>query len=243
LEWQDFARGALDLFFPANCSICGLPLESLNRSFICWNCWQKVEWVPFPVCIRCGKPLGVDCQGENFSPICSSCQKFPPGFKRLFTPTFYRGVMAEAIRLFKYKSMRGISRGFNFILDSYFKKVDFISLGIELVVPVPLHPKRKRERGFNQAEDIARIVARHLKVKVGNYLARVRYTLPQTNLDKQDRRKNLTDAFVLRKKIEGKTVLLVDDVYTTGATLNEASSTIKQAKAEVFAFALARTPD
>ncbi|HDN84669.1 MAG TPA: ComF family protein, partial [Candidatus Aerophobetes bacterium] len=99
---------------------------------------------------------------------------------------------------------------------------------------------------FNQAQDIAFVIGKHLNVEIWkNYLVRVKYTRVQTRLKKEERQRNIKDAFLVREKGKGKgkTILLVDDVYTTGATLNEASKKIRQDGAEVFAFTLARTPE
>jgi len=117
--------------------------------------------------------------------------------------------MREAIKLFKYNGMRGILRGFSLIINRYLKDLDLVSLRVEAVVPIPLHPKRLKERGFNQAEDLAVVIARHLEVEVGrDYLVRTKHTLPQTRLKKKDREKNIKGAFVVRKKIKRKRILL-----------------------------------
>jgi len=237
----------MGLFLPAECLLCKRPLEPLNKSFICGICWKNVEWLPALCCVKCAKPLPFTSNDNfDFPQICLACQIDPPHFQRLFSPMIYRDVVAEAIKLFKYNRKRGIIRGFIRIIESYLTRFDLKSLGLEVVVPIPLHFKRLRERGFNQAEDLANVVGNCLNLSVwNNYLTRVRYTRPQTNLKKQERRKNLKNAFSLRKKGKnkgkGKRILLIDDVYTTGATLNEASYEMKKYGAEVFSFTLART--
>lgn len=156
--------------------------------------------------------------------------------------------MAEAIKLFKYNGKRGIIRGFARIIKTSIDRFSLESLGLRAVIPVPLHPKRLRERGYNQAEDIARVVGRYLNLPVwNNYLIRVRHTRPQTRLGERERRENIKNAFSVREKAKnwgkGKRVLLVDDVYTTGLTLNEASGEMRRYGAEVFSFTLARSPE
>ncbi|MBE0478632.1 ComF family protein [Candidatus Aerophobetes bacterium] len=245
---RNLVSGVAGLFLPADCLLCKKPLEPLNRSFICFRCWQNIEWLPALCCARCRKPLFFT-PGKNFtSPqVCPACRINPPHFQRLFSSTIYRGVMAEAIKLFKYTGKRGIMRGFIYVVKTCIEHFNLSFLGLEAIVPVPLHPRKQRERGYNQAEDIARMVGRYLNLPVWNsYLVRVRYTKPQTSLSKNERRENMKGAFSVPKRArnwaKGSKILLVDDVYTTGFTLNEASKEIKRYGAEVFSFTLARSP-
>ena len=238
--------GLMSLFFPADCLLCGKNLEPLNRSFICLDCWKKVKWLPSVCCVRCGRPLSfVSDKNLNYPSVCLDCRENPPHFKRLFSPTVYQGVIAEAIKLFKYNGKRGIIRGFIQIIDASIHRFNLTSLGLEAIVPVPLHSTKLRERGFNQAKELAKVISRYLNVPVwSDYLIRVRYTRPQTKLRRKDREENMKRAFSIRKgaknRGKGKRILLVDDVYTTGVTLNEASYEMKKDGAEVFSFTLAR---
>lgn len=245
MRFLGIGKGVLELFFPADCLICGSPLEPLNRSFICSTCWQSIEWLPSSCCVKCGRPLPFETIDELISPcLCLKCQTNPPFFERLFTPTIYKGTMAKIIKIFKYKHKRGIIRGLSWIIKNSLDRFNLASLDLDAVVPVPLHPVRLRERGFNQAQDIALVIGRYLDIDVWKkYIVRVRYTRPQARLKREEREKNIKDAFLVKRKGQGrgKTVLLVDDVYTTGITLNEASQKIKEDGASVFAFTLART--
>lgn len=243
---RDLVKGGMGLFFPANCLLCGETLESLNRSFICVSCWQSIEWLPPVCCARCGKPISFN-ENLNLPHICPDCQIEPPYFQKLFSSTLYKGVMAEAIKLFKYSGKRGVIRGFARIIKTCVQRFDLECLGLEAVVPIPLHPKKLRERGYNQAEDVAKVVGRYLSLPLWNdYLVRVRYTKPQTKLKEQERKENIKGAFSVpgkkKQKGEDKKILLVDDVYTTGVTLNEASREMRGCGAEVFSFTLARSP-
>jgi len=243
VEVKSLAKGLISLLFPADCKICHHPLEPLSRSFICEDCWSKVKWLEAPHCSRCSKPFpssstlqGVSCL------LCSECRKEKSYFEKIFVPTLYEGVMKEAIHLLKYKKKTGISASLERIMKRYFDHIDLPHL--DLVVPVPLHRKRFRERGFNQAELIADIVARYFRLKlVKNNLQRVRATKTQTTLARKERIKNIKGAFQVKNKgeFQKKSLLLVDDVYTTGTTLKEAARVLKRAEAgEVYLFALAR---
>jgi len=132
------------------------------------------------------------------------------------------------------------------IIRSYFNCLNSSFPCLDLVVPIPLHRKKLRERGFNQAELIAKVVAKHLQVRLtkGN-LKRTKATITQTSLDRKERRRNLREAFTVKNRdgFQAKNVLLVDDVYTTGTTIKEAAKVLKEAGVkEVYVFALARAP-
>jgi len=243
---KSLIKGGISFFLPADCLICGKSLEPLNRSFICGYCWGKVKWLTPPYCSICGRPLPseYDCS-DNSSFLCGECQVHPPYFKKAFIPTLYQGVMKEAIKLFKYKGKIGISRGLTKITRIYFDHSRFSLPELDLVIPIPLHRRKLKERGFNQAEIIAKFIAEYLNLNlVGDGLIRVRFTNSQTQLKREERLTNIKGAFKIKReeRFKRKRVLLVDDVYTTGVTLNEAAKEIKKTKAEVYVFALARTP-
>ncbi len=153
--------------------------------------------------------------------------------------------MKETIKLFKYKGKIGISRGLTEIMRIYLDHCHFSLPELDLVIPIPLHRRKLKERGFNQAEIIAKFIALYLNLPlVKDNLMRVRFTASQTHLKREERLINVKGAFKVKRRgmLKGKRVLLVDDVYTTGITLNEAAKEIKRAKAEVYVFTLARTP-
>ena len=231
------------LFFPADCKICGNPLEPLNRSFICGDCWNKVKWLKEPYCFKCSKPFPSlrTFQGVS-SPLCQECQKNPPCFNRLFAPTLYEGVMRKAIHLLKYNAKKGVLRGIEKVIKIYFNSLTFLSS--DLIIPIPLHKKRLKQRGFNQSELLALIIAKYLHIKlVNNNLERIKPTPSQIALNRKERIKNMKGAFRLKneEELRGKNILLVDDVYTTGTTVKEASKTIIKARPkEIYVFVLAR---
>ncbi|NQS88468.1 ComF family protein [Patescibacteria group bacterium] len=153
--------------------------------------------------------------------------------------------MEEAIKLFKYQGKIGISRGLTKIMRIYLDYHRFSLPELDFVIPVPLHRRKLKERGFNQAEIIAKFIASYLNLPlVRDGLIRVRFTNSQTQLKRKERLINVKGAFKVKRgeRFKGKRVLLVDDVYTTGVTLNEVAREIKKTKAEVYVSALARTP-
>ncbi|MFP4082568.1 MAG: ComF family protein [Candidatus Aminicenantes bacterium] len=153
-------------------------------------------------------------------------------------------MLKDIILLYKYRKFRVLGKALaEFICRSLGKKEELWK-GVEVVVSVPLHPKRRRERGFNQAEVIADQLAKKKGIECTHRaLIKIRNTLPQTSLLAEERRKNVKGAMGIREKekIAGKTVLLVDDVYTTGATMGECSVALKRGGAkEVRALTLAQ---
>jgi len=245
VNFKDLLKGSVSLLFPADCKICGALLEPLNHSLICERCWSKVEWVNPPYCLSCSKPFlpSETFQSFPFS-FCLECQKEPPYFKRVFVPTLYDGVMKKAIHLFKYDRKINIIQGMKRIIKVYLDRNRSTFPHLDLVVPVPLHRKKLKERGFNQAELLAKVIARHLNLKlVKNSLGRIKPTRVQAKLSKRERIENMRKAFLVKnaEEFRGRSVLLVDDVYTTGTTVNEIAKILKRTKAkEVYVFTLAR---
>jgi ComF family protein len=152
----------------------------------------------------------------------------------------YQGVMAEAIQRFKYHGEIQLADSLGWL----WKKISLEDLSFEVIIPVPLYPSRLRERGFNQSLVLGRILGRFLhKPVVIKGLRRTRNTVPQVELDHAQREKNVRGAFEVgdSQEIKGKSVLLVDDVFTTGATVNECTKVLKKAGAgQVYVLTLAR---
>ena len=245
MNLRDVLNGLIGLFFPADCKICGRPLDPLNRSLICESCWSKVKWLNPPYCSSCSKPFLPSKAFQKFpSFLCLECQKERPHFKKVFVPTLYEGVMKEAIHLLKYNKKINVIQGIKRIIKVYLDHNPSLFLHLDLVVPVPLHRRKFKERGFNQAELLAKIIAKHFNLKLvkGN-LKRIKSTQTQAKLSKKERAENIKKAFLVKDpdKFQGKSILLVDDVYTTGTTVKEIAKVLKRAKAkDVYVFTLAR---
>lgn len=245
MQVKTLGEGLISLLLTADCGVCQHPLEPSNITFVCIDCWSKIKWLKAPYCSKCGRPLSSTLESiPTF--LCPECRRQNIYFNRAFIPTLYEGVMKKAIHLLKYNKKTGIMRSLQKIIRSYFNCLNSSFPSLDLVVPIPLHRKKLRERGFNQAELIAKVVAKHLQVRLtkGN-LKRTKATTTQTSLDRKERRRNLREAFTVRNRDEfqAKNVLLVDDVYTTGTTIKEAAKVLKEAGVkEVYVFALARAP-
>ena len=175
--------------------------------------------------------------------MCGRCQSHPPAFDGTVSAWPYRFPVDEVIQAFKYGERLGLAE---FLVDALSARIACASEGnrVDLVLPMPLHPVRLSQRGFNQAAEIARPLARRLKLPLAlQALHRVRDTPTQAGLSLKARRLNIRRAFLCSQDLSGLTVAVVDDVMTTGATLSEAAAELKRAGAtRVFNWVVARTP-
>lgn len=231
-------RALLGLAFPAQCAACGQAVAEGDT--FCPECRARVELINGPVCRCCGRPLAEEA-GEG---LCRQCAARPPAYDQARSLALHRGPLARVVREFKYRRryVRGAA------LAGFWARrapVDWLA-GVELLVPVPLHPRRLLWRGFNQALVLARPLARCLGLRVEpGLLRRRRHTRPQVGLDAAQRRANVEGAFSLGRsaaaRVAGRRVLLVDDVFTTGATVEECARVLREAgAARVMVHTLAR---
>jgi ComF family protein len=235
-------RRILEYCFPSSCSHCGCPLGDSPLPFFCSSCWSDLSPLAPPVCPRCGRPLDSP-EALSASPehVCWHCRKDPPDVDQALAAGIFEGPLREAIHVYKYRPLMALGRPLAAWMTDHVRKVE----RLDLVMPVPLHVSRLRKRGFNQSLLLARGASMTYEVPL-NYdnLVRVRPTQPQVELSGRERMANVAGAFGLRRKQEakGKRILLVDDVFTTGATMNECSRVLREAGAEaVIALTLART--
>ncbi len=243
---QRLPRAFLHAIFPPKCLICGAyydsgqapagsyasyPLFDLTALYFCESCRKDLTPIASPFCSRCGLPF-VSREGDNH--VCSECLLEKRYFRRARAFGVYDGSLMEAIHLLKYRKKTSLSRPLGILArETFFQLWDMD--GIDLLVSVPLHVKRLRERGFNQAHLLIRRWAKQDGIPFdGLTLFRSRWTEPQTTLSRTERQKNIKGAFSLRhpEKIKGRKILLVDDVYTTGATVNECAGVLMKAGAE-----------
>ena len=222
-------RSLLDLVYPRSCVICDgeVGCEGLH---ICWECLAAIPLVCPPFCSLCGDPVeGLVEQSYR----CSWCRRTRPAFDRARSAVRHRGGVRRALHAFKYQRAVWLRADFLRLLDAcvatHFRHVAF-----DAVTFVPLYPSRERHRNYNQAGALALGLAHRLGVPFGpGLLRRIRATVSQTNLSGVERRRNVRGAFRAARPgwIEGRTFLLVDDVMTTGATVNECSRVLKRAGA------------
>ena len=215
--------------FPDLCPLCREPLPHAGSRF-CATCEANLVPISHPFCPRCGEPFAAKIGLDH---PCGRCRKRQPPFARARGFGLYQGPLAEAIRRLKYRAEFSLTRCLSGILEEAFGR-EFGKETYDLVIPVPLHHRRLRTRGFNQAILLGRGLAQAhgLRLDCRN-LQRVRDTAPQFGLSVRQREENVKGAFALRRPelVAGRRVLLLDDVYTTGATAKECARMLKRAKA------------
>jgi ComF family protein len=235
-RWRDRLLHAL---LPAPCLGCGRPLPSTGTALgLCTFCRARLR-SPDAACAVCALPLsGVLPEGW----CCAACREHPPAFGRLLALWSYEEPLDAVIQALKFRRLDYLGRHLGEAIAARWSEE---IAEADLVVPVPLHWRRRLSRGYNQAERIARAVARRAGLPLVSALARRRVTPPQTSLGREERKANLRSAFRIRRAacIQERRIVLVDDVATTGATLEAAAAVLKKnGAAAVLAVVAGRTP-
>jgi ComF family protein len=211
----------IDLLIPPRCLLCAVPVP--RGGGLCADCWGRLSFLGPPLCQRCGLPFEVE--GVEAS-LCGACLVAPPRFRRARSVLRYDRVAKDLILGFKYADRTG--RSPHFALWMARAGQDLLDQ-TDLIVPVPLHPWRLFRRGYNQAALLANGLARQAgRTCCPDALARVRNTVRQGHLGRQDRRANLHGVIRMARPdvVDGRRVLLVDDVFTTGATVGECAQVL-----------------
>ena len=233
-----------DWLYPPRCRACRGRILGRDAEYFCEHCREHIQLVGHPLCNVCGRPFP-DASGDDHE--CGVCLERPPQFIAARAWACYPREddhpLREVVQKFKYARKVSLGRPLGRLMargcQEFLREID-----PDVIVPVPLYPKRLRWRGFNQSVLLAREVSRAYGIPMDPFLLqRRRETAAQTRLAEEERRRNVRGAFKLDpdRPIRGKRVLIVDDVYTSGATVNECSRTLKQGGAkEIYVLTLAR---
>jgi len=256
MKLKHYIRVFEQLLYPLKCLKCGAYIDPdtvephTMETCFCDHC-MALGFYPIdtPFCIKCGAQF-YNTFNENH--VCEVCLKTPLKLDRVRAAVEYKGIVKDAIPLFKYHSKLSVAKVFERLLFQAFLR-HYSTSRVDLIMPVPLHKIKLRERGFNQAYLMTRNFVKYYqkiykqspKWKIDAFsLARIKRTDPQTGFDIEQRKNNLNKAFqvVNKKEIKNKNILLIDDVFTTGATCNEAAlELLKNGARKVEALVLART--
>lgn len=205
--------------------MCEELLDHPTQGPVCRPCWQSILPLTPPLCDRCGDPLPSWRATSAAQRLCPRCRRIRGAIDRARAIGEYTGALRAIIQALKYDGRRTLARPLAALMQS--RAADLLD-GAAWVVPVPLHPSRRRRRGFNQAADLAT----HLALPSVHALARVRATASQTGLPAAQRHRNVKRAFTITRRgtqLTGAIVVLIDDVSTTGATLEACAAVLKEA--------------
>jgi ComF family protein len=238
---RDMWNALLDLVYPALCPACDARLERDATPPWCAGCAASLEPLSAPHCVVCGEPF--DSAGPSH--ICRRCVASPPAFDEARAPLRYGGALADALLRYKHGGREALGGALARCFAAASLAIHF-DRDADVVVPVPLHPTRLAQRGFDQAARLARAIARAKRLPLLlRGLRRIRATPPQTSLSGRARRQNVTGAFAAAPRsssaLRDRRVLLVDDVLTTGATASACAHALRAAgAARVYVLTLAR---
>ena len=237
-----YVRSFVRFLYPPYCAICQKVL-SLDETHICYSCEKKITPIQAPCCRRCSHPL--PAYGPS-TVLCQSCRSNRPYFDRGFSLISYDDQSKEIFHQAKFQKKPWLFDAFRVNVKKFSQDESIASY--DMIIPVPLDSRREHDREFNQADLIAHMLIRQmgLKIPVKKLLKKNKITKPQSQLHRLERLHNLKNAFSVRnsKSIQNKSVLLVDDIITTGSTLNECAKLLKEhgaARVDFFTLARAQT--
>lgn len=240
---QRLLERALDVLAPCHCSLCGLPSgRAIN---LCLACEGELPWLT-TYCRQCALPLASDL-APGAGAVCGRCLTSPPAFDHCIAACAYTPPFSRWLHAGKYQGDFASLRVMAYLLRRALSDLEAHTELPQLVVPMPLHWRRRWQRGFNQAEELARELKRHphfAALKVDRRLVkRIRPTQRQRELGLAERRRNLRNAFEVTRPLAGESVVIIDDVLTTGASADALARALKnQGAGRVGVWCCARTP-
>lgn len=230
---------SLDLIFPPICILCRTRLFAAERPVqVCTSCQDLLTPNRPPHCAQCPRPLP-----DPDHRLCPACRRAALGFDRAWSACLYENALPHLLHLFKYSEKTSLRRLFGERMRRYLEDYQLPLRDADCVIPIPLHPTRLRERGYNQAELLSRPLASRLGCPhETRFMRRRRHTPNQARLKRNERWTNIDGAFTMKQPLPEtcKNIVLIDDLLTTGATASAAATTLKRAGAErVYVFTLA----
>jgi ComF family protein len=228
---KEILTGIADLIFPPRCITCDNLLEQRGPLPLCASCEEKIRFIRSPLCPRCGLPFPA-AEGEDH--FCGDCIIAEKPYAVARAVGEYEETLLTAIHRFKYRGKTGIGEILGGIMADFAAGIWDMKV-FDLIIPVPLHLRKLRERGFNQSVILARRISKRFDIPLDlTSLRRELFTPPQVGLGREERSANVRGAFSATRpeRITGRRILLVDDVFTTGSTLTECTRVLIRANAE-----------
>lgn len=238
----DYLDSFLDLLYPEKnyCIVCNNFDQSIEEEYICESCRRKLHYLADPICKTCGK----DMLFESSSGICDQCAKHNYSFIKNKSVFRYDGLIKEIIHDYKYLDKSYYHRFLAMTLYHYM--IDNSYINFDLITCVPIHKQKLKQRGYNQTELLAKFISHKLDIPYKALLVRKSNTIKQSNLSKNEREKNLLNAFAICSKIDynivrDKSILIIDDIYTTGSTMEACANVLKNKGAKaIYGLTVAR---
>jgi len=234
VRWlEDFAGALTSVVFPTGCRLCDAPLMHARRLPICEACLASFQVILPPICDLCGQVLPVSAQSGESAAICSDCSQDRFAFQAARSFGVYEGALSHAIILLKYERLEPLGTYFAIQLLQLLRR-DAQVLPVDVIVPVPLHRQKRKDRGFNQVDLFAHPLARRLHLPYRPVLLMRSRPRPEKHLLTQEERwEAVRGAFAMRQgsRVDNLRVLLLDDVMTTGATLDACARALREAGA------------
>ncbi len=232
--WSALAHGLLEMLYPRRCAACARPLrdDTTADGLVCRQCWETIGFVAPPLCCRCGRHRTPGARSR----WCPSCMRATLHFDRAAAPCRFEGTIQELIHRLKYRGHVKLALPLSTLMARHIVTHGLPIDHFDMIMPIPLHTARLRERGFNQAHALAQPLARAFaKPLADGILRRHRATRTQTDLAPAERIANVAGSFSVTAPavVHGKHILLVEDVYTTGATCSAAACALKSAGAGI----------
>lgn len=222
---RPFLSELLNFLFPPLCHLCHSCIADPGDIHLCPQCLATFTPLAKPFCTLCGLPFA----GAGDNHLCGSCCVDTPMFDSARAPFVYGGGVQKLLHAFKYTPKPHLRKPLALLTAEFFTSY-MTNIQADMIIPVPLHKRRLRQRGFNQAVLLGDVLARQWQIPMNrSLLQRIRWTEPQVSLSAVERHANVKGAFAVKneKFLDGKCVLLLDDVFTTGCTLNECAKVLK----------------
>lgn len=228
-------RGLKEIFFPSICFSCD---KKIREGFLCAGCSSKITFLHPPLCNYCAKPVA-----GNKTGLCIDCLHGKHHYAKLFCAAVYREPLENLIHLFKYKNCDYLAELFTGLIAAHLEKTGFQAADYDFVTAVPMHPSKLKERGYNQAGLLAKDIANYFKIPLKDgIIYETKEKASQARLKKNERVKNVAGCFAAQGKLDGPKIIIIDDIFTTGSTVNECARVLKEAGAQsVTVMALAKT--
>ena len=230
--WDYLKEGFLSLIYPISCQNCGRPIKESHGYSICGDCLKLIKLIPMPYCYQCGKPFSPEVDFEKGA-LCADCRHKERHFYFTRSVAYYQGVLRECIHLLKYQKQVKLVQPLGKLMINYLSANDLIKIKeIGLITPVPLFEDDCLKRGFNQSGLLAKYIADYFSIKyTENLLIKYKRNLSQVGLSKAERKNNVKNVYAINPdfQLNGiSSILLLDDIFTTGATIEASCLELKK---------------